>query len=102
MSIMFNQICINKEMQPIYIYIYIYIYIFITALVQGRLLSLKKFKFNLYCWSIIQNYHLKSGRLGEQYSWQSIYAPLKVVINVDHRFTFNSNYPTSRYRNLVH
>ena len=24
MSIIFNQICINEEMQPIYIYIYIY------------------------------------------------------------------------------
>ena len=27
MSIMFNEICINEEMLPIYIYIYIYIYI---------------------------------------------------------------------------
>ena len=27
---MFNEICINEEMLPIYIYIYIYIYIFIT------------------------------------------------------------------------
>ena len=26
MSIMFNEICINEEMLPIYIYIYIYIY----------------------------------------------------------------------------
>ena len=32
MSIMFNQIlvCINEEMQPIYIYIYIYIYEFLN------------------------------------------------------------------------
>ena len=28
MSIMFNEICINKEMLPINIYIYIYIYIY--------------------------------------------------------------------------
>ena len=29
MSIMFNEICINEEMQPIDIYIYLYIYIYI-------------------------------------------------------------------------
>ena len=28
MSIMFNQICINKEMLPMYISIYLYIYIY--------------------------------------------------------------------------
>ena len=33
MSSMFNEICINEEMLPIYIYIYIYIYICILFLV---------------------------------------------------------------------
>ena len=31
MSIMFNEICINKEMLPKYKYIYIYIYIYIHS-----------------------------------------------------------------------
>ena len=32
MSIMFNEICINEEIQPKYTYVYIYIYIYICKM----------------------------------------------------------------------
>ena len=43
MSIMFNEICINKEMLPLYIYIYIYI----LYHAQGNGNSIFQFKENL-------------------------------------------------------
>ena len=36
MSIMFNEICINEEMLPIYIYIYIYMFLIIKSYPVGR------------------------------------------------------------------
>ena len=34
MSVIFNQICINEEMLPIYIYIYIYIVVRLQSLIK--------------------------------------------------------------------
>ena len=39
MSIMFNEICINEEMLPIYIYIYIYICVCVCVCVCGCILG---------------------------------------------------------------
>ena len=35
MSIMFNEICINEEMQPKYTYIYLYIYIYVCVCLKN-------------------------------------------------------------------
>ena len=51
MSIMFNEICINDEMLPIYIYIYIYTSIYIYIYMMMMMMMIFRQKSNrLFVW----------------------------------------------------